>query len=77
MDKKDLLALKEKVDGSKAKNQKLKGSKQMLMDTLSNDWDCKTTKAAEKMLEKFRFERKELETKMEQGVEELEEKYDF
>lgn len=76
MNQQDLLDLKEKIDKAKAKVSELKGSQKHLMKELKDDWDCATIPAAEKKVEKIKDEIKQLTEKINQGVEELEEKYD-
>ncbi len=77
MDKNELLELKEKIEKSKTKLSELKGRKLTLMDTLEKEWGCKTVKQAERKLDTMKQEIKELETKKEKGIKELEDEYEF
>ena len=75
MTEKELLDLKEKVDDAKQAVSELTGQKNALMKQLKDDWQCKTIDEAETKLTKMDKDIDILEKKIENGVQELEEKY--
>ncbi len=74
---KKLLDLKTKIDRSKEKLNELTGREAHLLEQLNDEFDCKTVEAAETKLEEMDTEIAELESKIENGLQELEEKYDI
>jgi hypothetical protein len=71
----DLLKLKKQIEEAKATTSELKGHQSALMKQLKDDWKCNTIEEAEKLMAKMDKEIKTLNTKIEEGMEELEEKY--
>ena len=76
MNEQELFELKERIDTAKSKVSELKGSKKQLMKELKEQWDCSTVEAAEKKAKTMEKEIEQLNTKITEGTEELEEKYD-
>jgi len=75
MTEKQLLALKEEIEEAKSEVSKLEGRREQMMDTLKKDWDCETLEEAETKLEKMRKDFETLEEQIQEGLEELDEKY--
>jgi DNA-binding FrmR family transcriptional regulator len=75
MTDKDLLELKKKVDDAKTEVNKLEGQKTALLKQLKEDWKCKDIIDAKKKLSEMDNEIETLENQIEQGKQELEEKY--
>ena len=75
MTEKELLELKDKVDKAKQVVSELTGQKNALLKQLKDDWQCKTIDEAETKLTKMDKDIDILEKKIENGVQELEEKY--
>ena len=70
----ELLNLKRDIDTAKGEVSELKGREKRLMEQLADDWTCKTVKEAEKKITTMEGEITQLDHKIRQGVEELEEK---
>ena len=77
MNEKQLLEIKGRIDQSKSKLLELKGRKEGLMDTLEKTWGCATVRQAEKKLDQLKKDLEELETQKQEGIEKLENKYEF
>lgn len=77
MDEKRLLNLKQQIDDAKMEVSQLKGRRANLLDQLQEQWGCKTAKEAEAKLKKMQQETKELEQRLQTGIAELEDKYEF
>jgi predicted nuclease with TOPRIM domain len=77
MSEKKLLALKEKIDRSKEKLNELAGRESHLLEQLKEEFDCSTLQEANDELELLESEISNLESKITNGLEELEEKYDI
>jgi len=75
MTEQDLLRLKQKIDDAKRQTSELKGHKTALMNQLKTDWKCATVEEAEKLMAKMDKEITALNNSIEQGLKELEEKY--
>ena len=75
MEHQDLLDLKEKIDQAKEKSAELKGQLKGLTKELSDDWGCTTIEQAERKVTKMESDIEKLNTQINEGVEELEEKY--
>jgi len=70
-----LLALKDKIERGKTKLSELKGQKTQQLETLLEEWDCKSVEEAETKLTKLEKELETLEIEIEEDVVELKEKY--
>jgi predicted nuclease with TOPRIM domain len=74
MNEKELLELKQDIEEAKQKVSELKGEKQALMKQLKETWKCSSLEEAEKKLTELTNQRAQYSTKIETGMEELEEK---
>lgn len=72
MKEQELFELKEEIEESKQELAELKGEKQALMRRLTEEWDCKTTKAARKTLDEMKAELETITSNINNGLEELE-----
>ena len=72
---KQLLDLKEKVETAKQVVSEKKGHQTALMNQLKNDWGCKSIEDAEKKLKSMNSEIDELNSKIEDTIVEIENKY--
>jgi predicted nuclease with TOPRIM domain len=70
-----LLDLKEKITEAKSNVSELKGHQTALINQLKTDYGCKTVEEAEKKLKTMKSEITSLDEQIEEGVKELEEKY--
>lgn len=77
MNEKKLLELKDKIEDAKTKLNKLEGMKSNYMDRLNEEFKCKTLKEAETKLIQLDKDIDELQEKINKGIKELEESYDF
>jgi len=77
MSEKKLLDLKEKIDRSKEKLNELSGRESHLLEQLKEEFNCSTLEEANDELESLESEISDLETKIGDGLQELEEKYDI
>lgn len=75
MKEQDLLKLKQEIDEAKDNVNQLKGQQTALLKQLKEEWGCSTIEAAEKKIAKMKKEIEILNTSIETGLEELEEKY--
>jgi len=75
MNESQLIALKKKIENGKEELANLKGQKQYLMNTLKEEFDCTSLESAETLLRRKKEELKELETQINEELEELEESY--
>lgn len=76
MNEQQLLKLKEDIDQAKSKVSELKGRQQSLNEQLSEEWNCSSVKEAEAKVKKLEKEITDLDNKINEGIKELEEKYD-
>ena len=76
MNEQDLLRLKKQIDTAKNEINQLEGRKKYLMQQIQDNWKCKDLDTAKKKLKKFRSEIEDLEEKIENGLAEIEEKYE-
>jgi len=76
MDEQELFKLKKQIDEAKSKVSELKGQQKHLMKQLKDEWDCTSIEAAEKKAKTIEKEINDLNQKITEGIEELEEKYD-
>lgn len=72
---KDLLKKKKEIEEAKDEMNSLKGQKKVYEEQLKKDWDCKSLQDAKKKLTEFQTKSQELGVEIEEGLEELEEKY--
>ena len=77
LNEKQLLELKDAVDGAKTKVSELTGQNNALMNQLKNDWECKTIQEAEKKLKTMDDELTSIDKEIETKIKELEEKYEL
>jgi predicted nuclease with TOPRIM domain len=75
MTEKQLLDLKKDVEEAKTKVSELTGQQTALVNQLKTDWACKTIAEAEKKLKEMETEIDFISKKIENSVQELEEKY--
>lgn len=77
MNEQQLLDLKHQIDEAKTNATELTGQQKSLMDRLKKDWNCTTVEQAEKQIKQIETEITQLNTKIDKGMEELEEKYEL
>jgi len=77
MNEQDLLKLKKQIDDAKKEVSELEGRKKYLEQQLKEEWKCKDLDAAKKKIKTFRTEIQDLEEKIEEGIADLQEKYEF
>lgn len=77
MNTEELFELKENIDEAKNEVNQLEGRKQSLLETLKDEWDCTSIKQAKKKLKDMNDKIQEIDQKIMNGIEELEEKYEF
>ena len=77
MDETGLLKLKKQIDEANASVSELKGQLSALLKQLKDDWKCNSVEDAEKLIVKMDKEIASLNNKIEEGMEELEEKYEL
>ena len=77
MDEAGLLKLKKQIDEANASISELKGQLSALLKQLKDDWKCNSVEDAEKLIVKMDKEIASLNNKIEEGMEELEEKYEL
>ena len=77
MNKDQLLELKDQIDAAKQQVSQLKGRKEYLMQQLKEQWNCSTVKEAEKRSKELTEEINTLDSQIQEGIKELEEKYEF
>lgn len=77
MNQKDLLDLKEQIEDAKSEVSKLEGRKEHLEQQLEEDWDCSSLDEAKAKLKELKAEAESIGQKIEKGITELEEKYEF
>lgn len=75
MTEKDLLNLKKEVDEAKNELAELRGQRTALNRQLKEQYGCATLQAAEKKLKEMEGQMDDLNSKIEEGLEELDEKY--
>jgi len=72
-----LLKMKTKIDEAKNELSKLEGKQEQLIDSLNKDFDCKTIEDAEQKLRKTEIELDKKEKELNNGLLELEKKYNW
>jgi septal ring factor EnvC (AmiA/AmiB activator) len=75
MDETRLFELKQEIDEAKEEVGELKGKKKLLLEQLKEQWGCASIDQAAKKMEEFSKQIQKLETSIETGLKELEEKY--
>jgi uncharacterized protein YukE len=76
MNEQQLLQLKRQIDDAKSETAELKGREKQLMDQLQTEWKCKTVKQAEQKCSALQDEITQIDSQIDEGTKELEEKYD-
>lgn len=76
MNEQDLLKLKGEIDEAKERVAESKGKRNHLMAELKEKWHCKSVKEAEEKLKEMGAEIKELDKQIDEGVAEIEERYE-
>lgn len=76
MNEQQLLQLKHQIEDAKSETAELKGREKQLMEQLEKEWDCTTVKQAEQKIEKLQSEIDQLDIKINEGLKELEQKYE-
>lgn len=74
---KRLLDLKEKIENSKAEKNKIEGRLQELMSRLKREFKINTIAEARRLLTKLEKEKEKLEQEVKEGIQKLEEKYEW
>ena len=69
--------MKKQIDEANASVSELKGQLSALLKQLKDDWKCNSVEDAEKLIVKMDKEIASLNNKIEEGMEELEEKYEL
>ena len=77
MNQQKLLQLKEDIEDAKIKVSELTGQRSALMTQLKKDYNCKSLDEADKKSKDLQKQIDDLNSQIEQGIEELETKYDF
>ena len=77
MTEQQLLDLKKSIDAAKKEVSELEGRKKYLYQQLKEEWKCKSLDDAKKKLGKMKQEIQELQDKIDSGIAELEEEYEF
>ena len=77
MTEKQLLDLKDSIEKKKLELSKLEGRREHLLEQLMNDWQCKTVDEAKKTLQRLKQQRQQLEVKIQEALDKLEETYEF
>ena len=75
MKEQELLKLKQQIDNAKSQTAELKGHQSALLKQLKDDWKCNSVEEAERLVKKMDKEISDLNAKIEEGLNELEEKY--
>ena len=75
MTEKNLLELKDQIDEAKASVAELKGQQTILMQQLKTNYNCKSIEEAETLLAKWKKEVDKMQMQIDEGLKELEEKY--
>ena len=75
MNENELLRLKRKITEGKEELASLKGQKKYLLEQLKEQFDCVSLASAEKLLQRKKEDLEILENQINDGLEELDEKY--
>ena len=75
MTARELLELKNKITEAKNTTAELKGQQNALMKQLKEEWKCSSLEDAEKLIQKMDGEIDALNKNIEEGMKELESKY--
>jgi uncharacterized phage infection (PIP) family protein YhgE len=76
MDESGLLKLKQKIDDAKQTSSELKGQQTALMQQLKTEYKCNSLKEAQEKLKKMDEEIETINTQIDEGLKELEGKYE-
>lgn len=77
MNKQDLLDLKSQIEENKTKVAELNGKLKYLNSQLKDQFDCLTIEEAKKKQSKLEKKATEIKEQIEQGIREIEEKYEI
>jgi len=77
MTEKNLLELKDQIEDAKASVAELKGQQTILMQQLKTNYNCKSIEEAETLLAKWKKEVDKMQIQIDEGLKELEEKYNI
>ena len=75
--KEKLLSMKKKIEGASAELSKLEGKQSSIMEQLEDQFNCKTIKQANALLEQTQKDIADLDKQIQKGVDALEQDYDF
>lgn len=75
MTKNELLRLKDEIEEAKTKTAESNGQLSALLTQLADQYNCKSVQAAEKRIESLSTEIDKLQSQIDDGLTELEEKY--
>jgi len=75
MNERELMKIKEEIDVAKSKVSELSGKEEYLLQELQDHWKCSSIGEAKVGLQKLEKEINELNLKIEQGIIDIEEKY--
>jgi len=75
MNERELMKIKEEIDVAKFKVSELSGKEEYLLQELQDHWKCSSIGEAKVELQKLEKEINELNLKIEQGIIDIEEKY--
>jgi len=77
MTEKNLLELKDQIEDAKASVAELKGQQTILMQQLKTNYNCKSIEESETLLAKWKKEVDKMQMQIDEGLKELEEKYNI
>lgn len=77
MNANDLLTLKKQITEAKTQMSELTGQRKALLAQLKTDWGCSTIEQAQKKLQQLTEEIDKIDLEIEEGVQELNEKYEI
>lgn len=75
MNEKELLKLKKKVDKAEYAEQRLKGERKAVLETLKEDFDCNSAEEAKVLIKKLENKMEKLSKSLEEKMEQIENKY--
>ena len=77
MTEKNLLELKDQIEDAKASVAELKGQQTILMQQLKTNYNYKSIEESETLLAKWKKEVDKMQMQIDEGLKELEEKYNI